>query len=183
MNTKQKKSILKEYLGFLPAWFDLRKKEILKDSINIEQWQINMKYLIDKHGTLNSSERNAFNNWRETFEDPFIAFLDLEKRATSTLVNIAAGDMPRILHADQDRNWFLAAYPDVFDYFYPQTNWLAEDFDAETQLVEEHLLAIEAVHERMQQYLVTGKGNQTIYLIRMKNFYKNELHKNLLLSR
>ena len=180
MNTKQKKSILKAYLGFLPAWFDLRKKEILKDNINIEQWQINMNYLIDKHGTIDSSERKAFNNWSETLEDPFIACLDLETHVTSSLVNMADGDIPPILYT-ADRNWFLAAYPDVFDYFYPQTNWLAEDFDAETRRVEEHLEAVRADHERMEQYLATGKGNQTIYLVRMKDFYKNELNKKFLL--
>lgn len=180
MNAKQKKSILKDYLGFLPAWFDLRKKEILKDSINIEQWQINMNYLIYKHGKLNSSERNAFNNWSATLEDPFIACLDLETHATSALVNMADGDIPPILYT-ADRNWFLAAYPDVFDYFFPQTNYLAEDFDAEIRRVEERYEAVEADLERMAQYVATGKGNKAIYLVRMKNFYKNELNKKFFL--
>ncbi len=185
MDTKQKKANIKEYLGFSPAWFDLRKKEILNDNVNIEQWQINMNYLIYKHGSIDSSEEKAFDHWAETFKDPVNDEMNfeeyLEEHVTPILLNISDVDLPRILYRDQDRNWFLAAYPDVFEYFYPQANLLAENFDAELRRVEEHVKAVTADHERMEQYLATGKGNQTIYLVRMKTFYKNELNKNLLL--
>lgn len=182
MDTKQKKSILKEYLGFLPAWFDLRKKEILNDNINIEQWQINMNYLICNHGAIDSSERKAFEHWAEIFENSINGEFEeyFEEHVTPVLLNISSADLPRILYRDQDRNWFLAAYPDVFEYFCPQTN-LSLDLDAELQRVEEHVKATRADYEKMEQYLATGKGNQTIYLVRMKTFYKNELNKNLLL--
>jgi len=182
VDTKQKKSILKEYLGFLPAWFDLRKKEILNDNINIEQWQINMNYLICNHGAIDSSERKAFEHWAEILENSINGEFEeyFEEHVTPVLLNISSADLPRILYRDQDRNWFLAAYPDVFEYFCPQTN-LSLDFDAELQRVEEHVKATRADYEKMEQYLATGKGNQTIYLVRMKTFYKNELNKNLLL--
>lgn len=239
MDTKQKKSILKKYLGGFPAWFDLRKKEIVNDNINIEQWQINMNFLIYKHGTIDPSEKKAFKDWTETFYNTGSDEIKyegwyLEEHATPVLLNISDVDLPPILCRDRDRNWFLAAYPDVFEYFYPQkdlrklsfypqedleklsdeemeerirllqqarlvkggtpttvksdkekqqTNLLAADFDAERRRVEDLVKAVATDFERMEQYLTTGKGNQTIYLIRMKNFYKNELKKNLLLCR
>jgi len=182
MDIKQKKAILKDYLGFSPAWFDLRKKEILNDNINIKQWQINMNYLIYEYGSIYSSEENAFDHWAETFNNPVNIFEEyLEEHVTPILLNISDIYLPRILFRDQDRNWFLAAYPDVFEYFYPQANLLAENFDTELRRVKEHVKAVTADHEKMEQYLTTGKGNQTIYLVRMKTFYKNELNKNLLL--
>lgn len=91
VDTKQKKSILKEYLGFLPAWFDLRKKEILNDNINIEQWQINMNYLICNHGAIDSSERKAFEHWPEIFENSINSEFEeyFEKHVTPVLLNIS----------------------------------------------------------------------------------------------
>lgn len=187
MDTKQKKFILKKYLGGFPAWFDLRKKEILNDNIDINQWQFNMNFLIYKHGTFDPSEKKAFKYWSETFdytENDVIEFgAYLEEHVTPVLLNISDVDLPPILCRDQDRNWFLAAYPDVVEYFYPSFHLLAVDFDAERRRVEDRVEAVAAECERMQQYLTTGKGNQAIYLIRMKKFYKNELKNNFLLCR
>ncbi len=187
MDTKQKKSIINKYLGSYPVWFDLRKKEILNDNINIEQWQINMNYLIYKHSAIDSNEITAFEYWAKTFNhnrNDKIEFKEyLEEHVTPVLLAIAAFDLPRIFYSDQDRNWFLAGYPDVFEYFYPQTNTLAEDFDAECRRVEDRNKAIKADYERMEQYLAMEKGNQTIYLVRMKNFYKTDLKKDFLLCR
>ncbi len=184
MNKEYKKSILSEYLGNSPAWFDLRKKEILNDNIDISQWQINMNFLIYKYGTIDSSEQKSFNRWVAIFkyENKEMDFEQyLQKRVTPNLLNILDGDLPRILYRNQDRNWFLAAYPDVFAYFYPQPDVRAEDFDAELRRVENHVETTTIDYESMGEYVLTGKGNQTIYLVRTKNFYKNKLHKDFLL--
>ena len=187
MNTKQKKLILKRYLGFPPAWFDLRKKELLNDGIDINQWQINMNHLIHKYGTIDASEQKALEHWVasvERYENDETDFEDyLEEHVTPILLNISNANLPRILYRDQDKNWFLSAYPDVFEYFYPQHNLLAEDFDTEMLRVEAHTKAVTHDHERMVRYLFERKGNQTIFLIRMKTFYKNELNKKFLLCR
>jgi hypothetical protein len=185
MNKKQKKSILKEYLGFSPVWLDLRKKEILNDGIDISQWQINMNHLIHKYGTIDASEQKAFENWITFFEidqNDETYFEDyLKEHVTPVLLNISDGELPVILYRDKERNWFLSAYPDVFEYFYPQPNLLAEDFDAEMRRFEAHDEALRPEHERMERYLSDGKANQTIFLLRMKKFYKNELNKDFLL--
>lgn len=193
-----------------------------------------MNFLIYKYGTIDPSEKKAFEYWTQTFDyigsDEIEFGGYLEKHVTPVLLNISDVDLPPILWGDQDRNWFLAAYPDVVEYFYPQVEYsypqedleklsdeeleerirllqrtrlvkggapsivkyskekhqaslLAEDSDAELRRVEDLVKAVAADFERMEQYSTTGKGNQTIYLIRMKNFYKNELKKNLLLCR
>ena len=186
MDTKQREAVIRRYLGSSPSWLDLRKKEILNDNINIKQWHINMNFLVDKYGSIDSSEIEAFEYWTENFiNNPEYDNFGIEeyykKNVTPVLLSIADSDLPRIFHRDQDRNWFLASYPDVFEYFYPQIDSLAEDFDAEYKRVEDHLKAVKVDYERMEQCLATGKGNQTTYLIRMKNFYRNDLKKKFLL--
>jgi hypothetical protein len=189
MNMKQRKSVLHKYLGFCPALFDLRKKEILRDNINIEQWQINMNFLIYKYGTIASSEKTTFDCFAETFENTGndeIKFRNyLEQKVAPVLLNISDIDLdlPRILCRGKDRNWFLAGYPDVFEYFYVQPKLPAGEFDTEMRQAEDYVKAVAADRERMEQYVTIGKGNQAICLVRMKTFYKNELKRSFLLCR
>lgn len=189
MHTKQRKSILHKYLGFCPALFDLRKKEILRDNINIEQWQINMNFLIYKYGTIASSEKTTFDCFAETFKNTGndeIKFRNyLEQEVTPVLLNISDIDLdlPRILCRGKDRNWFLAGYPDVFEYFYVQPKFLAGEFDTEMRQAEDRVKTVAGDRERMEQYVALGKGNQAISLVRMKTFYKNEFKTNFLLCR
>jgi len=146
-----------------------------------------MNYLVYKYGTIDSSEQKALEEWLSNLEDAENDELDfvehLEENVTPFLANISDGNLPPIFYKGQNRNWFLAAYPDVFEYFYPQPNYLADDFDKEMLRVEEHVKNVTENHQRMEQYISAGKGNQTIYLVRMKKFYKDELNKNFLLSR
>jgi hypothetical protein len=187
MDKKYREKILKKYLGLSPVWFDLRKKEILKDNIDISQWQINMNFMIYKYGTIDSSEQKALeeclNNLVDTETDEFEFEEHLERNVTPVLRGILDGNLPPIFYKNQDRNWFLAAYPDVFGYFYPQPNLLADDFDKEMLRVEEHVKNVTEDHKRMERYISTGKGNQTIYLVRMKNFFHYELGKTFALCR
>lgn len=187
VNKKKKKTILNKYLGSSPSRFDLRKKEVLKDDTDIHQWQINMNYLIYNYGTIDSSEQRAFEEWRDNLEDKEndeFDFLEyLKEKVTPVLLNIVDSSLPQILYNNQDRNWFLAAYPDVFEYFYPQPIFPADDFDKEIRRVEELVKKVKDDHDKMEQYVSTGKGNATIYLIRMKNFYKEELNRNFSLCR
>ena len=187
MNNKQKNSILKQYLGASPAWFDLRKKTILEDNIDINQWQINMNYLINKYGSIDSSEHKAYDDFISKLErqdDEFDIFdfeEDLEKKVTPVLLNILDADLPPILYNNQDRNWFLAAYPDVFEYFYPQPNLFAEDFDNELIRHEKQVIGLKELHKKLEQYSSQLITNQTTQLFRIKDFYKKELNKNFLL--
>src|SRR4030042_2800767 len=106
----------------------------------------------------------------------------LEGKVTPVLTYISDGNLAPVFYKNQDRNWFLAAYPDVFDYFCTQVNYKSDDIDKETLRVEEHIEKTSDEFERMEKYVSTGKSNQTIGLIRMKNFYLYELNKKFLLS-
>ena len=199
------KVILKKYLRLTPVWFDLRKREIIKDRINIRQWQINMNYLIWKYGTIDKKEQQAFEAWvtlnfKSTFKyDDFTRQLEnsklfsismfdsvieenLDNKVTPVLKYFSDVLIAPIFHKDQDRNWFLAAYPDVFEYFNPQINFYANDLQGEQKRVEEHVKRSFDNNERMQKYVLNGKGNQTIFLIRMKDFYHLEMKKKILLA-
>ena len=201
MNKKLKKKILKKYLGAFPSWFDLRKKEILKDNIDIIQWQNNMNYLIIEHGTIERSEQKAFKKWLSlnlkyiidkgemnyisenkynNIEELFKSDIEeyLEGKVTPVLTNIWEESLPPILRKGQGRNWFLAGYPDVFDYFFPDVNLNRDNKDVDNLIVN-----TKVDFERMGKYIATGKGNQTIYLIRMKNFYRYELNRKFLLCK
>lgn len=216
MNKTGQKDILKKYLGKFPAWFDLRKKELIKDKINIRQWEINMNYITHNYGSIDNLEIKACKIWidkkvrevyankiKEFFEDfkkefgPDVKFnaIDIFPRenfdnlfkevgVTPILFNFYESPMlPEILWNNQDRNWFLSAYPDVFEYFYPLPNLSAKNIDEELIRINQYMGKIRDEHTRLKQYILSkGKGNPTVYLIRIKDFYRYELKRKFLLS-
>jgi len=189
MNTKQKKSISHKYLGFCPALLDVRKKEILRDNINIEQWQANLNFLIYKYGSTALNEKTTFDWFAEAFEDSSSDCTQwknyLEENVTPVLTNISDVDLdlPGILCRGKDRNWFLAGYPDVFEYFHVKPKLPGGKFDIEMRKAEASAKVVTEDRETMEQYVAMGKVNQAISLVRMKTFYKKKLKKRLLLCR
>lgn len=151
-----KKQIIKKYLGKTPFFLDLRKKSLLKDNIDIEKWEKNMQFLV------NSS------NW------------DLRETVHPFVNTIIEGDsfLPPVLWKKEDRNWFIAAYPDVIMYFYPTVD---------LELSEEENLQkrqeCDPDFQKLQVYLENYKLNQTLTLIYMKDFYKKTLNREFLMSR
>lgn len=184
---KYRKKILKQYLGISPVWFDLRKKEISRDKIDIIQWQINMNHLIAEYGTIDSIERKAFEEWEylQKIKDEEFDYRDFfGEKVTQLIYRVSDADVPPILRRNQDRNWFLAAYPDVFDYLCPSPDVNADDFGAEQKKVDKLVEDRTGFFNKMSKTIVSlGKTNQTITLIRIKNFYKAELRRNFLLAK
>jgi hypothetical protein len=181
VNKSDTRRILKKYLGLTPAWFDLRKKEIIKDKINIDQWEVNMNYLIENlsiHKRESSIKRWIYEKTRLP-DTEYVTFTPdnffEELGVTQTLINFNRSDpsnLPEILWSNQDRNWFISAYPDVVDYFYPQINFSTDRLEIEQDRIEEIKRYIE----------LKGKATQTTYLIIIKEFYRNELKKKFSLS-
>ncbi len=153
---KHSKQILNKYLGKAFSWFDLRKKAILKDCINIDAWEKNIRFLE------NSSDEN------------------FRKEAHPLVVKISQNraDMPLILQRDQDRNWFIAAYPDVIMYFYPSI-----DLELTNEEVSKKMKEITNDYKKLEKYLEQYILNQTNALLRMKKFYKEVLGREFLLSK
>jgi hypothetical protein len=156
MKEKEKKKTLRRYLGKLPSWFDLRKKALLEDKIDIDRWAINMEYLETKD-------------------------LSLRQKADHLVVQIDDGSpfLPPVLMEKQDRNWFIAAYPDVIDYFYPT---VALGLGDRTDTARRKMAEVETDYQKLKQYLSSKKLNQTLTLLHMKRFYKDELKKCLSLT-
>lgn len=194
MNNIDKKGILKKYLGRTLAWFDLRKKEIIKDKININQWEINMNYLIETLGSIYKREVKASKEW--IYEKTRLADTEYgtftpdnffeELSVTQTLLTFYRSEpsnLPEIIWSNQDRNWFISAYPDVVDYFYPQIDFSTDSLEMEEDRISEYMRNHSEEYEEVKRYIeLKGKATQTIYLIRIKDFYRNELKKKFLLS-
>jgi len=203
-NMNETSMILDKYLGKIPDTIDLRKKALLEDNIDLLQWQINMNYLI-----------NYFEKIMR------ISYVDLSadkniQKVTPVLLNLQAINLPPILLESIERNWFISAYPDVLDYFYPQYyfNTLSvakyhknqgfiddpssfikealennEESDAsikqEISRVQQHLENIKKDYELLKNYLAESLKNlddDLLVLLKIKDFYKNHLHKKFLLA-
>lgn len=149
-----KKEVITKYLGRLPFWFDLRKKALLEDNIDIDRWRTNMEYLQTKDWDL-----------REEV-DPLVARID-----------DATPFLPPVLWERHDRNWFIAAYPDVIDYFYPN---VYPDLPPDTR--ETKMTEAQSRRRKLDEYLSSKKLNQTLCLLYMKRFYKDELKRRFSLA-
>lgn len=152
-----KKHVIKKYLGKTPFFLDLRKKSLIRDTIDIEVWEKNMQFL----------ESDWFNKF------------DLKNRVHPLVKTITEFEeaLPPILWKSQDRNWFIAAYPDVIMYFYPEIDlYLTKEEKLEKRKISD------PDFQKLRDYLDQFKLNQTLTLIRIKDFYKNHLKKEFLLS-
>ncbi len=153
-----KKQIIRKYLGKIPFFIDLRKKSILKDNINIQVWEKNMQLL-------EADEWDRFDLRKDVY--PLVR----------TIIDGASG-LPPMLYKSTDRNWFIAAYPDVIMYFYPSV-------DLELTEQEEKLKRQECDpnFQKLLEHLEKFKLKNPHNLLYMKNFYKETLKKNFLLSK
>ena len=158
MNTEEKKKIIRKYLGRSLFRSDPREKALLEDNIDIEQWAKNMEYL----ETQDYFEREGV--------DPLVVRID---NAAAFLPSIFWGDRKK-------RNWFIAAYPDVINYFIPSADIdysVPEDPNEETEGESIFHRLIESLPE--QQVV---KWDVTEFLLYLKRFYKDELKRRFSLA-
>lgn len=190
LDIKQKKSYLKFYLGATPSWFDLRKKELINDGIDIFKWRINMGYLTMRFGTLSQRVREeeywgVMASLMLKADEPLLYDEYLEREATPYIkrIEFSEGLLPHFLQADQDRDWFISGYADVCEFFYPLPDHDVKDFQAEDNRICQIVLGIEDIADKLSLYIEQqGKYNQTIALIRVKNFYRDVLKRPFLLT-
>ncbi len=149
------KQVLRKFLGKSPVILDTRKRSILKDRIKIETWQKNMEYLENENSW---GKREAAHPLVQTIIDGEFA-------------------LPPMLYRSTDRNWFIAAYPDVVMYFYPTVDLAVGNKDLYTKTQE-----VEDDYQKMLDYLDQFQLNQTLTLFYIKKFYKEVLGRGLLLS-
>lgn len=152
MNIEQKKKLIRKYLRRkLPFGTDPREKALLEDNIDIGRWAKNMEYL------------ETQDYFKREGVDPLVVRIDE-----------AAAFLPPLLHGDRKkRNWFIAAYPDVINYFIPSADIdysVPEDPNAETEGEAIFHRLIESLPEQQ-----VAKWDATRFLLYLKRFYKHQL--------
>lgn len=161
MNIEEKKKIIRRYLGRkFPFGTDPREEALLEDDIDIGRWAKNMEYL---------ETQDYFN--REGVE-PLVVRIDE-----------AAAFLPFILHGDRKkRNWFIAAYPDVINYFFPSVDI---DYSVPENPYED--TEGESIFQKLMESLpekqfVKFKRDPIEFLLYLKRFYKDKLKKGFSLT-
>jgi len=156
MDTKEKKKVIRKYLGrkFLFG-SDAREQALLEDNIDIGRWAKNMEYL--KAG------------------QPSVIFFAIEEAARDEvdplvvrISDLAPLSLP-LMFSGKEHHWFIAAYPDVVNYFMPPYD------PAHPERTEEQKEG-RAVYQKLLMSL-TEQPDPTEFLIRLKRFYKDELKK------
>jgi len=172
--------ILNKYLGNAPAWVDARKKAIINDNINILQWERNMIYLIHTYDLKS-------NYLEENLNKESLTLLP------SVVLDLNDLSLPPILQQNQDRNWFIAAYPDVVDYFFPQYNYrnipeVNEEHKGnllrkEMDRVQKRIESTKNDFDNMVKIISKKNVSQTSTLIMIKDFYKEKINKKFILAK
>jgi len=169
-------------LGWRPTWLDERKKILVRDGIDLGQWDRNLAFL--------GSGINPLGIVRDDEESETLS------AATSLLVKVVLAarvgwDFPLVLSATH--RWFLAAYPDVFDYFYPSPGYLSGDANAALQTYESQrsvrrtqLYPVLDLLEEQVSNACPRLGDEALFeklLVAEKNYYKETLGRSFLLQK
>jgi hypothetical protein len=192
MLDSETEKILQEYLGPGNYSFDERKKCLIEDGIDLKQWQINMEFIL----------RNIDPTLEPEYENLIIednrVFL---KKVTPKLKLILQGLKPPQLYYPPFLNdkvkysWYIAGYPDVLDYFYPSPNYSkgSEYLDEELKKVEKRQAVVDPLMDDLSIYIqkkyekeIKAKDTDKatlIYLLELKEYYKNTLIKSFLLNK
>lgn len=110
------KKILKKYLGRTPQKDDARKRELIRDAIDLHQWEINLLYLglmADRPASEYIDIDSLPDNDRDIVHNVTAPFANIVEtmKATPFLY-------PEAMNF-RDMYWYIAAYPDVVAFFYP----------------------------------------------------------------
>ncbi len=177
--------ILHQYLGQTSYLLDKKKLSLIKDEINLEQWQKNMNlifsdisprmfFLENSSVFLGEKENQLLNN--ATPE------LKIVLKGLSSVINYPLS-LKRDTHA-----WFIAAYPDVLNFFYPSPDYGKKSFDEELKRVKKSNQVTDAIMDDFLSNIEKKYEGHKIepniddFLLELKEYYKNELNKQFLLS-
>lgn len=173
--------ILEKYLGNNDYRFDEKKLNLIQDQIDLFQWQVNMELILRginpswSAGLLGDEDKNI-----------------LEK-ATPDFKHVLIG-LGSVIHFPIDLNketqaWFIAAYPDVLNFFYPSPDYHKVPLEKELKRVEKQEELVDPIIDDFQNTMEEKykqkkqPPNIEAVYIDLKNYYKNELNRRLLLSK
>jgi hypothetical protein len=157
--------------------FKDKNKSILQhDEIDIIQWEINLKYL-------NSAIRSPDQLSVTEFEAKLIK--DTTSEVKKIKKNLA---MPIDYPLELQNNkyfWYIAAYPDVIDYFYPSPTYGVEDFEKEKARVKIVRKKSDKDYKDFEELILKGHKHNIDYnqlLLLLKDYYHEILKNEFLLS-
>jgi hypothetical protein len=166
------KKIFKKYIKqpFLKTSWQV--DEMLKDSINPDIWENNMQFAI------RGLRRDSISL---SYEDEKIV-----KLASPTAAKVFESlrtpiDYPQAL-TDPNMLWFIAAYPDVIDYYYPTVNYYPFDkkaVEAQQKAIREIQTAREdEAFEIINKYFPDAENDPSIdfnkVYLKLKDEYKSK---------
>lgn len=171
------KIILNKYLGKSYSKKDPRKAQLLKDAIDLKQWEINIHYVtrgIDRQKPLlEKGERAVADNTTPEF--------------ANVVDHMKFAEYPQALNM-QDMFWYIAGYPDVVDFFYPAVDYypydkerVEQESNKISQLTEARNKIIDKFESEYFPNMEKAEPTMFEYFIALKDFYKSK-HK-LLLSK
>lgn len=163
--------ILDKYLGKSIFKKDYRKEELVNDKIDLEKWQYNMLYATNVPGFDALSLDDGDEKIIEKASDVFI---DVIENLRGTI---------QVFYPDYLKNesslWYIAAYPDVVDYFYPG---LRKYRKAKPNQVETVMNLQKKRTEEIERFEVVGfpqiksgiLPDAEKYFIALKDYYKKK---------
>jgi len=173
------KQILNKYLGKSYFKKDRRRQELLNDFIDLRQWESNINFVTS------GIDRNA-------------VFIDENEQAIINAASPIFGkivehmktpiDYPQALNF-RDMFWYIAAYPDVIDFFYP----VVENYPYDEKTIKNETRKINESRQTKNQLIRKFEDqafpnlkqniepNPIEYFIVLKDFYKSK--KKILLSK
>lgn len=165
-------------------------KEIVDDFIDIKKWNINMDYVkkdVRRDDIVLDDEDSEIKKLREKVDPLF-------EKIWAGINGENLGDYPEALFSDRDRYgiiYFLAAYPDVFEWFNPTIDYqrLLSGEKSSKELTDEVIALTEqtqdAVNLVQEQFLKNGGDEEDFvgFLITLKNYYRDVLKKPFSLAR
>jgi len=187
---------------------DLIVRNIIEDKINPSLFEINLCYLWNKElrpinimkraQLVASLEGNTFK--KEHKQQMFDIASNVNKTTEKIACNITLEKnrwfFPKIANDLADNNklnrlfWFFAAYPDVFDCFFPLPDVLSKEWEADSltymHTVFDEVVAKEGAitNQKLKEYinndpLFPGYENINLFLLYLKNYYMTNLKKTL----
>lgn len=192
--------------GSTSPLFDFRKKAILEDGINIKQWEINMKYinLCIRYSGIPDFLFSVSDEDRLVSEG---ATYEVKSCCLSLVSPTRLMDIPEFLREIEPQKiaWFIAAYPDVFQFYYPSSiktpNSIDEKFEAReysslqdssngdkvTIRLFKKILGLKSNNE-LEKFISSDKNKLKItnmidkFLLLLKDEYQKETGKKFILS-
>lgn len=153
--------VFSKYLDVSNKSKDIRKQNLIDDRINPKKWEYNVVYL----------GRNLHRATINTEDEELIAQrADSQFKEICFNISRGLGDYPLALDI-QNFYWYIAAYPDVINFFYPQLDMTLDDAQRIADLEKRTKLSNEFLDD-FESSFKTKSTSTLEYFLGLKDYYK-----------